>query len=392
VTAGAGNQWQQVTSAAGDRGLMVVSGAFGTVSLGGFLSNGGHGGLSAKYGLGADMVQEIELVTPGGEVITANECQNTDYFWAMRGGGGSTYGVALAYNIRALPSVRSARYRTTLDNWDEIVHWYRNWDKVAMIGGSGYFDGYPGAGNTRGKSISLNFNVPNMTQGALEAVVNPIMESMRRGSSGTRRPSRGRSDDDRKRKRSESATTYARQRGTFHEFAKWDDAQASLETQSLARERAVSAPSTAGAQAAFFPGMGVSKIIASWLWSAADLRHPNMSTALRNAFDASGQMLNDATVGIGSQRPPYIRGGGNAVNPAFRTAVMRPATELQWTGTDFGMLERKMSDAVRFTESYASIAPSGGTYANEVRGCLQKDCLTVIGYAEYSELAACVLG
>jgi hypothetical protein len=31
------------------------------------------------------------------------------------------------------------------------------------------------------------------------------------------------------------------------------------------------------------------------------------------------------------------------------------------------MLERKMNDAVRFTESYASIAPNGGTYANEVR-------------------------
>ena len=95
--------------------------------------------------------------------------------------------------------------------------------------------------------------------------------------------------------------------------------------------------------------MGVSKIIAISALERADTCATNMSTALRNAFDASGQMLNDATVGIGSQRPPYIRGGGNAVNPAFRTAVMRPATELQWQGTDFGTLEQKMSDAVRFT-------------------------------------------
>ena len=79
-----------------------------------------------------------------------------------------------------------------------------------------------------------------------------------------------------------------------------------------------------------------------------------MSAALRNAFDASGQMLNDATVGIGSQRPPYIRGGGSAVNPAFRTAVMRPSDGAYVAGTDFGMLEQKMTDAVRFTESYAS--------------------------------------
>lgn len=64
---------------------MIVGGAATTVSVGGFFSNGGHGALSAKYGLGADMVAEIELVTAAGELIKANECQNEDYFWAMRG-------------------------------------------------------------------------------------------------------------------------------------------------------------------------------------------------------------------------------------------------------------------------------------------------------------------
>jgi FAD/FMN-containing dehydrogenase len=64
---------------------MLVAGASKTVSLGGFLSNGGHGALSAKFGLGADMVLEIEAVTADGRIVKANECQNQDLFWAMRG-------------------------------------------------------------------------------------------------------------------------------------------------------------------------------------------------------------------------------------------------------------------------------------------------------------------
>jgi FAD/FMN-containing dehydrogenase len=67
------------------RDLMLVAGASKTVSLGGFLSNGGHGALSAKFGLGADMVLEIEAVTADGRIVRANECQNQDLFWAMRG-------------------------------------------------------------------------------------------------------------------------------------------------------------------------------------------------------------------------------------------------------------------------------------------------------------------
>jgi FAD/FMN-containing dehydrogenase len=72
-------------ASARSRGVNLVGGYTGTVSIGGYLANGGHGQLSAKYGLGADMVLEIDLVTAAGEIITANECQNQDIFWAMRG-------------------------------------------------------------------------------------------------------------------------------------------------------------------------------------------------------------------------------------------------------------------------------------------------------------------
>jgi FAD/FMN-containing dehydrogenase len=84
---GSGSQWRDIYRSANVKGVSLVGGKFESVSVGGFLANGGHGLLSAKYGLGADMVLEIELVNAEGEYITANECQNQEYFWAMRGGG-----------------------------------------------------------------------------------------------------------------------------------------------------------------------------------------------------------------------------------------------------------------------------------------------------------------
>lgn len=85
VTVGSGSQWGDIFASANARNVGMVGGNFKSVSVGGYLSNGGHGLLSAKYGLGADMVLEITLVTANGEAIIANECQNQDYFWAMRG-------------------------------------------------------------------------------------------------------------------------------------------------------------------------------------------------------------------------------------------------------------------------------------------------------------------
>lgn len=63
----------------------VVGGGGKTVSLGGYLTGAGHGLLAPRYGLAADQVYEMEVVTPSGEIVTANECQNQDLFWAMRG-------------------------------------------------------------------------------------------------------------------------------------------------------------------------------------------------------------------------------------------------------------------------------------------------------------------
>jgi len=85
VTVGAGTQMWDLYSALDALNQTVVGGGGKTVSVGGYVTGAGHGLLSSTHGLAADQVLEMELVTPKGDIVTANECQNEDLFWAMRG-------------------------------------------------------------------------------------------------------------------------------------------------------------------------------------------------------------------------------------------------------------------------------------------------------------------
>jgi len=66
-------------------GQAMIGGGGEYVGMGGYITGGGHGVLSPRYGLAADRVLEVEMVTPNGDIIVANECQNKDLFWAVRG-------------------------------------------------------------------------------------------------------------------------------------------------------------------------------------------------------------------------------------------------------------------------------------------------------------------
>lgn len=85
VTAGAGSYVSDIYKHLSFHNQTVIDGMGREVTLGGYLTGGGHSVLSHLHGLGADQVYEVELVTPDGQIVIANECQNTDLFWAVRG-------------------------------------------------------------------------------------------------------------------------------------------------------------------------------------------------------------------------------------------------------------------------------------------------------------------
>jgi FAD/FMN-containing dehydrogenase len=75
----------ELNLAAHKKGLYMLSGGSESVSYGGYLTGGGHSALASTYGMAADSVLEFEIVSPTGEFLTLNECQNQDLFWATRG-------------------------------------------------------------------------------------------------------------------------------------------------------------------------------------------------------------------------------------------------------------------------------------------------------------------
>ncbi len=71
------------------------------------MQGGGHGPASRNYGLGADQVLEATVVLANGSIVTANRCQHPDLFFAIRGGGGGTYGVVVETKIKAYPNTNA---------------------------------------------------------------------------------------------------------------------------------------------------------------------------------------------------------------------------------------------------------------------------------------------
>lgn len=118
IKIGAGVQAIKAYEFAHSHGLMVVGGNCPTVGMaGGYSQGGGHGPLSSKYGLSADQVLEWQVVTSQGKLVTASATQNPDLFWALRGGGGGTYGIVVSLTVKAFPDTYfSTAYLTVPDN------------------------------------------------------------------------------------------------------------------------------------------------------------------------------------------------------------------------------------------------------------------------------------
>src|SRR5688500_1656291 len=100
--AGAGLTAGEYTAAVAEHGLATPFGDTGSVGLGGITLGGGIGWLARKHGLTIDSLVAVEIVTAAGEVLAASESENSDLFWAVRGGGGN-FGVVTRFCYRLHP-------------------------------------------------------------------------------------------------------------------------------------------------------------------------------------------------------------------------------------------------------------------------------------------------
>lgn len=126
VTAEAGARWGEVYQAVTTKhGRYVQGGGCATVgAAGGFLQGGGFGSFSKKYGLAAASLLEAEVVLASGEIVIANAYQNADLLWALKGGGGSTFGVVSKVTLQTheLPNYFGTLEAKITAKTDEAFH------------------------------------------------------------------------------------------------------------------------------------------------------------------------------------------------------------------------------------------------------------------------------
>lgn len=127
VKVGGGNLWGEVDQATHPFGLAIPAGIISTTGVGGLTLGGGVGYLARKYGLSIDNLLEAEMVLADGSFVTVNAKQNSDLFWAIRGGGGN-FGIVTSFKFQAhkVKTVFGGPTLWPIEKTEEIMKWYQD--------------------------------------------------------------------------------------------------------------------------------------------------------------------------------------------------------------------------------------------------------------------------
>lgn len=295
--------------------------------FGGYIQGGGHSPLSSLYGMAADHVLSFELVTPFGEFVTADSTTNTDLFWALRGGGGGTFGVVTSVTIKVYPDMPVTAASWQLSSallgkdkfWAAAKAWFDRAIENADAGTYGYSILAP-AGDNEFQLIMQPFFAPNKTATQLSSILASYFSKL-----------------------TSLNIPFSPKISEYKSFyAAWQ-AEFPLEPQS-----------------------NVNTAISSRLFPRAnfatdDTRNTTFSV-LRETVEAGNSLLafNMRTSGT---NPP-----DSAINPAFRTSVyhiiaLHPLDLSPNTGTN--ILSQRQLFTTTTMAKWRVITPTSGSYVNE---------------------------
>lgn len=128
AAAGGGATWGEFDGATQAVGLATTGGIVPSTGVAGLTLGGGIGYLNRKYGLACDNLVRAEVVTSDGRALEASVEENSDLFWALRGGGGN-FGVVtrLEYKVHPVGPVLGGEIVYPLDQAKQVLRFYRDW-------------------------------------------------------------------------------------------------------------------------------------------------------------------------------------------------------------------------------------------------------------------------
>ena len=126
ATIGAGAKLGQIYQAVAEKNYAFVGGSCPFVGVGGLALGGGFGMLSRKFGLTIDNLIGLRMIAADGTLLNISENENSDLFWACRGGGGGNFGIATQFQFNIHPLINVALFKVTW-NPAQAAEAFLNW-------------------------------------------------------------------------------------------------------------------------------------------------------------------------------------------------------------------------------------------------------------------------
>ncbi|MER7394185.1 FAD-binding oxidoreductase [Streptomyces sp. NPDC000151] len=126
VRIGGGVQSLDALDALAPQGRQIISGTFPTVGQGGFLTGGGLGWQTRKFGVGCDRIVSAQVALADGRLVRASANEHADLYWALRGGGGGNFGIVTEFELRPVDAPQLTGFETLWsyeDAADVLVAW-----------------------------------------------------------------------------------------------------------------------------------------------------------------------------------------------------------------------------------------------------------------------------
>lgn len=383
VAIAAGTPASDVYAIASRFNTTIINAGGSTVGLaGGFVQGGGHSSYASYYGLAADHVLRINAITADGRLVTADKETNEDLFWAFRGGGGGTsltfnysftmfnpntlrvnsidkwtgnYGIITSVVIRTFPQTplssssisfstlpRANQPTTGLSPatfWEGVKAYWDFCIAICDEGGLGYnFIRHQSTSNAVGLTFTTSISAPNHTTAEYRAFVRPLLERLNEIGIPVPIPA--------------------------------------VQRVAVPPMRDDSPPSSPSLSARAIGDTVGNTLIASRLFqrynfntsTAIDTLHAAIRDVVEaGGYDFHGQNYSPTRAVAGRLGDP-----NNAVNPAFRDAIMHAQGYLPnawWDGTATVVSREEQTaqhDRLQsYMQKWRDISPGAGSYTNE---------------------------